>query len=448
MTLMPSREKISLWNNFARNKISRDITWTIGSFFILAISGIVINLIVTGCRDAEALGVFNLAYAIYITASQVAVWGIQYSVLRHTAYYEHDAKTRGLLLFTASVLTLGLGFLVAATLYLASPELGKLFNSPPTAALIRYASFGLLFFPLNKILVAYLNGLRHMRAFALLQAGRYLLVMAWVTGIALSSFSFALAGLGFLVAELTTVFAALFFIYRSEGNIGFRFDASWFKQHLTFGGKSLPAGLFSEMNSRIDVLLLGILLDERSVGIYSFAAMLVDGIYHVLAMVRVNFNPVLVNVLRDEKWFEGKRLLSKAKTIGFPIITLLSVLVIAAYVGFSIFVMPTKGLLEGWIPLLILLSALSLVSPFVPFDNLLVIGGHPTYQALQHLLVVFANIVLNLLLVPSLGLAGAAWGTAVSYVVGIGTLLLLSKHLIGWNLLTNRTPAPQPTPVA
>jgi hypothetical protein len=45
--------------------------------------------------------------------------------------------------------------------------------------------------------------------------------------------------------------------------------------------------------------MIGIFLPDREVGIYSFAAMMVDGMYHVLAMVRLNFNPVLVAAVRD-----------------------------------------------------------------------------------------------------------------------------------------------------
>ena len=76
-------------------KLSQDIAYSLGSFVVLALSGIVINIVITGLRDAAALGVFNLAYAVYIIASQFAVWGLHYSVLRHTAFYEQDAKARG-----------------------------------------------------------------------------------------------------------------------------------------------------------------------------------------------------------------------------------------------------------------------------------------------------------------------------------------------------------------
>jgi len=81
-----------------QHKLSRDIAYSLCSFAVLALSGIVINITITALRDAAALGVFNLAYAVYIVASQIATWGLHYSVLRHGAYHAEDPGERAALL--------------------------------------------------------------------------------------------------------------------------------------------------------------------------------------------------------------------------------------------------------------------------------------------------------------------------------------------------------------
>jgi len=162
---------ILAWDVVSHNKLTRDITWSMGSFFILAVSGIIINIVVAAFRDAAALGVFNLAYAVYIVASQLAIWGIHYSVLRHAAYYQDDADRRGAMFFSAVVVALLLGALAASILYGAAPWLGSIFQSKSAGAAIGFSAFGLALFPLNKVLLAYLNGLREMKAFSILQAG-------------------------------------------------------------------------------------------------------------------------------------------------------------------------------------------------------------------------------------------------------------------------------------
>ena len=423
-----------------QNKLSRDIAWTIGSFSILAVSGIVINLVVAAFRDAAALGVFNLAYAVYIIASQIAVLGIHYSVLRYSAYYENNPKERGGMLFTAGALALVLGLITGGIVFFAAPFLADLFDSEATGEAIRYAAFGMLLFPLNKVLISYLNGLRHMRAFAFLQANRYVLVMVWVACVSISTISFSFSTLGFLLAEALTTLAALGYLLKAKLLQEGYFDLHWVTKHLAFGSKSLLAGMFVEMNSRIDVLLLGVFLTDRHVGIYSFAAMLVDGLYHVLAMIRINFNPVLVATTRDRTWDEGRRLLSLAKRYGYVFTAIFSAAIFVVFVIIATYLVPAKGLNEGTLSLLILLCGLTLIAAFVPFDNILMVSGHPAYQTLQHLAVICTNVALNLSLVPHLGIEGAALATAASYLIGIVVLIVLTNKLLGWNLITNSTP--------
>jgi O-antigen/teichoic acid export membrane protein len=428
----------SLRERWQSQKLTRDIVYTLASFLVLALSGIVINLVIARTRDAAALGVFNQAYAVYIIASQIATLGLHYSVLRHTALHDADPVQRGRLLWTAGVCALALGALAAVLVGASGPLFTWMFDSVVTGRAIAIAAPGLLLFSLNKVLLAYLNGLRLMKAFSVLQASRYLVVMACVAGVTLSTLPMEWATLAFFVAETTTAAGALLYLARQGHLRGRGFDRGWLRTHVRFGSKGLAAGMFAEFNSRIDVLLIGVFLPDREVGIYSFAAMLVDGLYHVLAMVRLNFNPLLVTVLRDKDNQQARRLLSRSLRLVLPATLAMSLVAVAALWLLAVVVAPDKGLHEGLPSLLILLTGLTLVSAFVPFDNLMLVSGHPGYQTLQQLITVTTNAVLAVLLLPSMGITGAACGTALSYLAGIATLLWFSPRVVGWNLLTNR----------
>jgi O-antigen/teichoic acid export membrane protein len=425
-----------------QRKLSQDISWTIGSFAFLAMSGVLINIAVSDLRDAKSLGVFNLAYAVYMVASQFAVWGVHYSVLRSTAYYSSSAKKRGFMLGTALMLALLSGLFSAIALFLIAPSLGLLFRSAVTGEAIAFASWGLLLFPVNKVLVAHVNALRQMRAFAVLQALRYLCVMLWVVGVCRSQLPFAWVTLGFFFAEMVTAFASAIYLGLASLTLSLRWSTSWAKRHLAFGSKSLLSGLFAETNSRLDVLLIGLFLDEFSVGVYSFAAMLVDGLYHILAMVRVNVNPILVVTVRDSHWADGMQLLRITRCYGFVATVGLSLGILLIFSILTGYIVPDKGLQGGMLSLVILLAGLSFVSGYIPFDNLLMVTGYPFYQTLQNLSVVLVNALINVFLVPFIGAEGAALATAASYVAGISVLILLANRLIGWNLLTNRVTQP------
>lgn len=407
------------------------------SFGVLAMSGVGINFVITGSRDAAALGIFNLTYAIYIIASQIAAMGVHYSVLRQTALLENNPEERGQMVATGVVTSIVLGVFAAVGLILLEPFLAYLFDSPDTALAIRYAALGLVLFPTTKVLIACINGVRHMRAFSVFQASRYIVVTGWVAAISVSERKFEEAALCFLVAESSTILGASAYLILKREIRSLRISIRWVKEHLSFGGRSLFAGMFSEMNARIDILLLGAFLSDQQVGIYSFAAMLADGIYHLLAMVRVNFNPLLVAAVRDKSWAEPQRLLHFTKRF-LPIGTaVFSILLILSLYIISEFFLPSKGLGQGIPSLVILLIGVVTISPIVPFDNLLMNSGFPTLQAIQQLSVFFANAGLNILLVPLLGIEGAAIGTAVGYIVGLIVLVRFARTKVNWNLITN-----------
>ncbi len=426
------------FDSLRHQKLSQDIAYSLGSFVVLAVSGIVINIVITSLRDAAALGVFNLAYAVYIVASQFAVWGMHYSVLRHAAFHENDAEERGRMLATAAVCSIVMGVIAAIAIAFAEPLFSRAFDSQATGRAIQNAALGLTLFPLNKVLLAYLNGLRRMKAFAVLQGMRYLCVMLMVAALAASPLSIETTTFCFVIAEALTAALAAAYIVRTKLAPGPRFTRHWATTHYRFGTKGLMAGMFAEVNSRVDVLMIGFFMSERATGIYSFAAMLVDGLYHVLAMVRINFNPMLVSALRDKDWATARNLRAQSRRLVLPVMVILAIGLAVTYYAFTTWIMPPeKGLIEGLPSLLILLAGLIGVSFLVPFDNLLMVSGHPGYQTAQQLITVAANIVFAAVLLPFLGIEGAAIGTAVSYVTGIAMLVIFARRILGWNLVRN-----------
>lgn len=425
---------------FLQHKLTGDIAWSMGGFVVLAVCGVAINLIIAAFRDAASLGAFNQSYAVYVTASQVAVFGLHYSVMRHSALHDADHEERGRLLTNAALFALILGGIAGLAVYAAAPLAGRVFESPMTALTLQKAAPGLLLFPLNKVLLAYLNGLRRMKAFAILQSCRYVFLAFWIAGVAASRLSFDLAAFGFFVAEAATLASISVYFLRRSLVPSRPFDSrwtSWTGRHFAFGGKSLLAGMFVELNSRVDVMLLGFFLTDRAVGIYSFAAMLADGMYQLLGVVRTTFNPVLVASLRDHDWNGLKKLLVRSKRFVFPAAAGLAASLVLAFWVLAAFFMPSKGLEEGLIPLTILLAGLTLISGFVPFDNLMLTSGHPGLQTAQNLAVVCSNVALNAALIPLMGLEGAATGTAISYLAGIAVMIFLVRRRLHWNLLTN-----------
>lgn len=416
--------------------MARNISLTMISFAILAASGALVNIFVVAARDSAALGVFNQAYSVYIIVSQFAAFGIHYSVMRNAAFHENSRVELGRILSSAILPSVILGALFAGAVVLARASFSQAFDSPETGRAVSYAALGLILFPVNKVLISFINGLRHMAAFAVLHALRYIIVAVIAIGVAFSTLPFEYALLCFIAAEFITSLLALGYIaHRRLCSLRLP-DLHWIQSHFVFGGKSMAAGLFGEINTRIDVLMLGLLLSDADVGIYSFAAFILDGLFHLLAMIRVNFNPYLVSALRDKQQDELHALLRKTRLRVPMAMGVLSALAIVTFYILCVHILPGRSLLEAMPSLIILLTAMVAVSGFVPYDNLMLASGHPGYQTLQQMAAVMANVAGNLLLIPLFGIAGAALGTACGFMLGTLMLIVMSKRMLGWDLLS------------
>lgn len=421
-----------------KHKLGNDLLWNFGSFATLAVCGVLINFVIAGLRDATSLGVFNIAYATYLIAAQLAIMGVHYSVLRYAAYHKDNAAERGAMFGSGIVLAILLGIVFAALFYFLAPLSGPLFDNTEVADAIRYASFGMLLFPLNKVLINYINGLRNMRAFAVLQSIRYITVLLAIIAVCSSDMPFTYATLSFFAAEALTTFLTLMYLARNGQLRGLKPRYTWLKEHITFGSKGAFGGIFFDMNTRLDVLLLGVFLSEHDVGIYSFAAMLIDGVQHLLAIVRVNFNPILVTALRDTDHAEAKKLLRLSKRYVTLGVVAISVTILVGFWIAVTYLIPDKGFDDGMASLVILLSAFILIGGFSPFDNVLMVTGHPGYQTFQILTVTLVNVVICTMLAPIVGIEGAALGTGLGYMCGTLVTLILGYRLLGWNMLSNQ----------
>jgi O-antigen/teichoic acid export membrane protein len=209
------------------------------------------------------------------------------------------------------------------------------------------------------------------------------------------------------------------------------------KRHFLFGTKGLAGGMFAEFNSRIDVLLIGFFLTDYATGIYSFAAMLVDGLYHIIAMIRLNFNPILVTAVKDAQWSGAQALMRQTRRLIVPFVASLALCIVCTYYALATWFLPGKGLIEGLPSLIILLTGVVVTSSFIPFDNLMVVSGHPGFQAIQQIGAVTANAGFAIVLLPLIGVEGAATGTALSYISNVLILYILTRRLLGWNLISN-----------
>lgn len=396
-------------------RFGRDTAWTGLAYACMALAGAVINFTIARVRPVDSLGVFNQIYAIYVVAALLAVCGVHDSALKHAA--EHGASRGGYGAVARGALSSALvtALPMTALFALASLPLGWLTRSDAVGRGLLAAAPGLLFFALNKTALGLLNGLRRMRAYALGQIARVALIATVIALIVATRRADWWFGLSFTAAEVLLFLGLVLALSPTIRRADPRLVAPWRRRHLRFGVRALPNSLLAESFVRVDILMLGFLVSDAQVGLYSFAALFVEGLYQLPIVIRTVANPILVELLAHRS---ARAIASHARRWGALALGTTVVVGAVVYLAFPLLTVVVPGSLVSGSRalLLVLLAGVITYAAFVPCDQILLQAGLPTKQSLLMAINLAVNVGLNAVLIVRLGAIGAAWATALAYL--------------------------------
>jgi len=429
---------LKFFNKFSfTSRFNRDVLWNTGSLAILGVSGIIINIVIMACRGPQALGIFNQVFAFYIVISQIAVGGLQFSVLKHCSYEQDNPTECATIASSALMLVAFAGIVICAILYGLSDVIGRTLDSQSVALGLTFAIPGLAFFALNKVLLMVLNGLRNMRTFAVFQALRYLLILTGVAAIMLLGYPGSHLPLSLTMAEVTLFVALMLYINIMLFRIRFSFAPemrNWFTRHISFGGRGFLSGVLIEMNTRVDVLMLGYFMSDTIVGIYSFASTFAEGFAQLSTVIRQNVDPIVGKCFAEDNKEKIKEIAKKVRRIFYPIMALIGCTLVATFPILIWLVASNGENWQSWGVFAILVCGIVLASGYRPFIGMLMQGGRPGIYTILIAGSVIGNVILNAVLIPALGIYGAAVATACIYVLEVVALVVIVRNLFGIRL--------------
>ena len=411
------------------------LLWSYCGLATMAVGGLLANILVARLMAPDALGVFNQIYAALIIASQIAVGGIHHSALKHIAELTGaGGQLRRAVASSALMLGLLSGGASALVFAVLARPIGTLLDSPEVGRGILWAAPGLWLFAVNKIALSLLNGLSRFRALSLLQSLRVLVLLAAIAIIAWRAVPPAIFGAAFTAAELVTAicaFVALGHLVVPTRGAELR---ELVRRHLSFGVRGFLGGLLLEAHLRIDILLLGVFASDRVVGLYSLAAVIAEGLYSVLHVLRTVINPTLVTMIRDSRVAEIQALVARVQRVVYPLAAAATICIgVLAPIAFG-WMTDSDAYDDAATALTILAAGLAVYSGLLPFDSILLQAGRPglhtTFIATQ----LVTNVTLNLALIPLAGIFGAAGATAASFTLSGLYLALFVRRALGFPL--------------
>lgn len=396
----------------------RDVIW---SFISLAISSLVhflLRVVLGRELGASGLGLYTLAFTIYMFGMQFAAFGIGIALTKYVA--EHNENLKKVEEFVSSGLIGSFisGLTVGIILYLSSNTIAiKFFDSPELAYLLRITAFCLPFIALQRVALGTLNGLRKMSYFALLNivqnvsvfALSVILVILFKMNVTGAIFGFVIPTI--VMGPLALVFIKDFFEVPSKlFNTILRLkELSW------FGFYVVLTNSIGMILTQIDSLLIGHFMDKTEVGYYAVAVVLIQGIILVPAAVQRVTSPAIASYHGKNEYENIRKLIKKTVAKTFLITICFSVLLVILG-KFLISFLFTEEFLPAYIPLLILLIGYTIYAPVIAIGGTLSSIGKVNVQFRVSALCAMINIILNILFIPRFGIAGAAIATSMSMI--------------------------------
>ena len=411
------------------NIFLRNLSWNYISFFIVVFCGILINIIITKFSSISSLGVVNQVLAVYILGAQVGMLGISFSAL-HSISKKNRQIDYKLISMAALFATMVPASLVSILIYLSSDYLSLILESDEVGSGIRLITPGLFLFSLNKVSFAVINGMREMKVYALLQALRYIVILLVISILLYKEVEASMLVLSFVISEVLLFIISIVFLYKQfiGVSVSFRGLIPHIKKHYKFGLRGFSSGALIEFNTRVDVLMLGYFLGDAYVGIYSFVAMIAEGLKEIPNVVRRNIDPIIGNFIEIGNKMKITELSKRIRLFLVPVMTFLALVGILLYEPFINTFQFDPALLTGTKVLLILVAGVVLNSIYSPMMGILLQGNRPGYHSLLILCVFLINITLNYFLIQSYGLLGAAMATAIVFSLEGFILKALAFH--------------------
>ena len=414
-------------------RMARDTAWNFAALGATAAVGGLITILIAVRMGPGALGVFAQLYAAHVIGAQAAVFGIHDSTQKHTAGSMGSMGSTGSMgsigsigsiVTSALVLVLLTASALAAVLVIAAPAIGGAVASGDVASGLYLVAPGIVCFALNKVLFAAINGRGELRLYAWMQLLRAALVLAAALAIVMADMPVYAVGGIFTAAEALLLPCLLLAV--RPGTDAAASLRTWGRLHAAFGGRGLVNGVLLETHLRVDVIALGYFVSDRAVGIYAFAMLFAEAVYQVPVVIRTVAYPTLVQLAARADRAVLAHTVRRLSLIGGGTCAAAAA---AVAIGYPLVApMFDPQYLDGVAALQLLLLGMTTYAFFVPFDQLLLQSGYPGRQSLLMALYVGINVVLNIILIPIYGLAGAAAATAISLVLA-GALLLAASWL-------------------
>ena len=391
--------------------------------------GFIITILLGRYLGAGDLGLFRMASTIYGIAMLVSAIGIPMVMIKYVAEFK-EGRTKFNQIVSSGVITslfLGIGFI--ALFYFSSGIFAEIFNMPGLSGLIKILSPVFPFALVGGALLGLLNGLREMKKYAVATILQSVLMI--IVTVALIYYGFGVAG-AVIGVVLSSVGNCLFLIFISRNY--FEITLSEYiqttKKMLRFSVQLFTAGAINEINNQLDIILIGFFLLSTDVGFYTVAIGLSRFFWLIPMSVQRITYPATSSYWSENNHVALNKMIDKTMKYCTVILVLIG-LGVGFFARDIITTIFKENFVYAVLPLQILLIGTVVRGSIAqPIGGSLAGIGRPDLALKISALMMAINATLDIILIPQIGIIGAAIATTISLAGGAFiNLVLVVKHL-------------------
>ena len=410
-------------------KFAFDVSITFFASVINLPLGLVITVILGRYLGAGELGLYRMTATIYGIAMLVAAIGIPAAMIKYVAEFKENRNKFNQIVSSGIITSLFLGIIFIALFYFLSSIFAGIFNMQGLVELLKILSPVFPFALVSSALLGLLNGIREMKKYGMATIIQSVLMV--IVTVSLIYYGLGVAG-AVIGVVLSSVGSCLFLILVTKNHFEITFSEyiPTTKRILKFGVQVYGATGMNMIKYQTDILLIGYFLTATDVGYYAVAVGLSRFLWIIPQSIQTITYPTA-----SEYWAKNNHsALNKMidKVMKYNACILLPIGLGAGFFAMDIVTLIFgEGFIYAVLPLQILLVG-TVISSIVSraIGASLSAVGRPDLSLKVASISAIVNIILNILLIPILGISGAAIATAFSLIIGAFIALALILKLL------------------
>lgn len=180
--------------------------------------------------------------------------------------------------------------------------------------------------------------------------------------------------------------------------------------------------------------MIGYFLTDLDVGIYSFAALLAEGLYEITVVAQLSLNPLIGKAFANNDKAGIEKLSRDFRRFFYPFMLVIGLVALAVYPLVIKLFADSAFLIPSWIVFSVIIIGILIDSGYGAMRGVIMQGNRPGLYTFYILALVIGDALLNLIAVPALGIIGAGLVTMTTYILGMVYLIAISRKVFSINL--------------